>query len=429
MSRLLCPSRIFATSSSPLYFREISRALTTLNQPPPTCPQKPRVHTPPRAPNTTRSTDASEHPKQRHILQPNEPSKRLVALCERANVDLAGNMLQHAPYPIVYGALLCHLADRADSYSVGVRVMSDAKYVWRQLVRGLDKQPKHYIEPRSVNAIIKVLSRGYKSDRKLMFDILRDICGLPRPGEDCPPPPPKVEPNMFILGEVLDNCITASRPDMAIHYAQIVKDSPELRPIIRVWHLRQIITAHIFLAEMGPPSPAHSESAATWIEWFVAQGYEDSVTIQYSLNTALKTCHHCGDMPSALRIARAVLEGPTRGCSMPALAWVYLFRLAIVAPPNDKQQCLDLLTRHDSVLDVWEWGSAIKELPEKKVPRGPCEPHPPPAPDSSRLARFRCWRARLLVMSGNSKPGRIIGRRAKLFLKTAQHRDYPFIRK
>ncbi|KAH9077104.1 hypothetical protein EDB83DRAFT_2548983 [Lactarius deliciosus] len=324
---LLCPSRIFATSSSRLYPREIFRALTTLNQPPPTAPKRPRVHPPPRPPKTT---DASKNPQQRHILQPYELSKRLVALCERFNVDLAGNMLQHAPHPQVYGALLCHLADRADSYTVGMRVMSDAKYVWRRLVRNLDR-PKHYIEPRSVNAIIKVLSRGYKSDRKLMFDILRDICGLPRPGEDRPPAPPKVEPNMSILGETLDSCITASRPEMAIHYAQIVGDSPELRPIIRVWHLRQIITAHILLAEMGPPSPAHSESAATWIEWSMAQGHEDSVAIQYSLNTALKTCHHCGDMPSALRIARAVLEGPTRGCSMPDLAWVYLFRLAIVA--------------------------------------------------------------------------------------------------
>ncbi|KAH9045337.1 hypothetical protein EDB85DRAFT_19555 [Lactarius pseudohatsudake] len=422
---LLCPSRILATSSSRLYYREISRALTTLNQSPPTAPQKPRVHTPPRAPHTTCSTDASEHPK---LLQPYELSKRLVALCERCNVDLAGNMLQHAPHPIVYSALLCHLADRADSYSVGFQVVSDAKYVWRQLVRNLDEQPKHYIEPRSVDAVIKVLSRGYKSDRELMFDILRDICGLPRPGENRPPPPPKVEPNMFILDEALDSCIMASRPEMAIHYAQIVVDSPELRPIIQVWHLRKIITAHIALAEMGPPSPAHSESAATWVEWFMAQGHEDSVDIQYSLNTALMTCHHCGDMPSALRIARAVLEGPTRGCSMPALAWVYLFRLAIVAPPNDKQQCLDLLTRHDSVLDVWEWGSAIKELPEKKahVALASRILHllrtPLALPDSaaggldaSDVGEFETWSD--------------IERRAKLFLRTAQHRDYPFIRK
>ncbi|KAH9179622.1 hypothetical protein EDB89DRAFT_2238642 [Lactarius sanguifluus] len=341
---------------------------------------KKRVHPPPRAPNTTRSTDASKSPEQRYILQPYGLSKRLVALCERFNVDLAGNMLQHAPHPLVYSALLCHLADRADSYSVGMRVI---------IVRSLDRQPKHYIEPRSVDAIIKVLSRGYKSDRKLMFDILRDICGLPRPGEDRPPSPPKVEPNTFLLGEALDSCITASRPEMAIHYAQIFMDSPELRPIIR--------------------------------------GHEDSVAIQYSLNTALRTCHHCGDMPSALRIARAVLEGPTRGCSMPTLAWVYLFRLAIVAPPNDKQQCLDLLTRHDSVLDVWEWGSAIKGLPEKKVHvalasrilhllRTLALPDSAAGGlDASDVAKFETWLD--------------IGRRAKLFLKTAQHRDYPFIRK
>ncbi|KAH9049717.1 hypothetical protein EDB84DRAFT_1390613 [Lactarius hengduanensis] len=558
----LCPSRIFATSTSRLYPRELSRAFTSSNELPPTAPPtKPRPPPPPRAPNSTYSADASKRPqtvqplsKQRYILQPYELSRRLIALCEQGDVDLALHMLQHtpknaqnvkvwntliqkcmeaekyklaffvfvdmkrrgfvpnirtyatmmsgyatvkdwepltkqlgfvhstygqllqllktsndlvedrtsgtgvtssvqypialyisilgkagnyqkaldvfheldtdgplAPHPKIYSSLLCLLADRGPTHGGSIPALA-----WTYILRLAI--PKHYIEPRSVDAVIKVLSRGYKSDHKLMFDILRDICGLPRPGEDRPLPPPKVEPNMFILDEALDSCIMASRPEMAIHYAQFVIDSPELRPIIQVWHLRKIITAHIVLAEMGPPSPAHSESAATWVEWFMAQGHEDSVDIQYSLSTALMTCHRCGDMPSALRIARAVLEGPTRGCSMPALAWVYLFRLAIVAPPNDKQQCLDLLTRHDSVLDVWEWGSAIKELPEKKVHVALASRilhlfrTPLALPDSaaggldaSDVGKFETWSD--------------IERRAKLFLRTAQHRDYPFIRK
>ncbi|KAH8999037.1 hypothetical protein EDB92DRAFT_2111135 [Lactarius akahatsu] len=504
----LCPSRIFATSSSRLYPRKLSRAFTTLNELPPTAsPTKPRPPPPPRAPNSTHSTDASKRPqtvqplsKRRHILQPYELSKRLIELCERGDVYLALNVLQHAPknaqnvkvwntliqkcmkaekyklafhvfvdmkrrgfipnirtyatmmrgyaavedwqplakqlgfvhsiygqllqrlktsndlaedrtsgtgvtslvqYPIalyisilgkaenyqkaldvfheldtngplaphpkIYSALLSLSADRVgtDDMEATTQAVSDAKYVWRRLVRSLDKQPKQYIESRSVDAIIKVLSRGDKSDHELMFDILRDICGLPRPGEDRPPPPPKVEPNMFILNETLDGCVTAGRPEMTIHYAQIVMDSPELRPILRMWHLAKLLRAHTVLASKGPASPARSENAAAWIEWFMAQGREDGVQSKYSFNTALGLCHLCEDMQSALRIARAVLEGPTRGSSISVQAWTYILRLAIVAPPDDKRRCLDLLARHNTVLDVWEPKSAIDRFEKK----------------------------------------------------------------
>jgi len=128
-----------------------------------------------------------------------------------------------------------------------------------------------------------------------------------------------------------------------------------------VWHLPKFLRAHTALARGGSTSPARSEDAAVWIEWFMARGHKDSIPNQHSLTTALALCHRCGDMPSALRIARVTLEGRARG-SMSAKAWVCLFRLAIVAPPKDKRQCLELLTRHNSVLDVWESGSAIKQL-------------------------------------------------------------------
>ncbi|KAH9045338.1 hypothetical protein EDB85DRAFT_19970 [Lactarius pseudohatsudake] len=565
----LCPSRIFATSTSRLYPRALSRAFNTSNELPPTAP--PTKHRPPpspRAPNSTYSADASKRPqtvqpqsKQRHILQPYELSRRLIALCEQGDVDLALHMLQHtpknaqnvkvwntliqkcmeaekyklaffvfadmkrrgfvpnirtyatvmsgyatvkdwepltkqlgfvhsiygqllqllktsndlvedrtsgtevtsfvqypialyisilgkagdyqkaldifheldtdgplAPHPKIYSAVLCILADRVgtDDMEAKTQAVSDAKYVWRRLVRSLDKQPKQHIESRSVDAIIKVLSHGDKSDHELMFDILRDISGLPRPGEDRPPPPPKVEPNLFILGEALDGCVTAGRTEMAIHYAQIVMDSPELRPILRTRHLTKLLRAHAVLARNGSASPARSENAAVWMEWFMAHGHEDSVPTKYSVNAALGLCRRCEDMQSALRIARAVLEGPTHGGSIPALAWTYILRLAIVAPPNDKRECLDLLARHNSVLDGWE-SKAFRQLPplEKK--------------DYFFLARWidQLLQTPLALPGSDAGDGLDVndiaetwsdmGRRAKLFLETVNHRDYYFI--
>jgi len=52
---------------------------------------------------------------------------------------------------------------------------------------------------------------------------------------------------------------------------------------------------------------------------------------------------------------------------MPVKAWAHLLRLAIVAPPEEKRQCLELLNTHSSVLDVWESSSAIEgSIPPKK---------------------------------------------------------------
>jgi hypothetical protein len=287
-----------------------------------------------------------------------------------------------APHPKVYSSLLCVLADRVDSSDAEVmaQTVSDAKYVWRRHMRSLDRQPDHYIESRSVEATIQVLSRGEASDHELMFDILRNICGLPHSrhtaGEDDedrrlspppppppPPSPPKVEPNRWILREVLGSCTAAGRPDMAVYYAQSVMDTPKLRPILRAWHLHKLLRAHLLLAEEGSTSPARSESVAAWVEWMVEQAGQDTSRApnKHTLTSALELCYRCEDVGSALRIARVMLEGPMQG-SMPTKAWAHLLRLAIVASPNDKWRCLELLNRYDSVLDVWESGSAVERL-------------------------------------------------------------------
>jgi hypothetical protein len=205
---------------------------------------------------------------------------------------------------------------------------------------------------------------------------------------------------------------------MAIHYAQIVMDTPELRPILRVWHLHKLLRAHIALARGGSTFPARSENVAAWIEWFIAQGHEHSVPNKYALNTAFGLCRRCGDMSSALRIARTTLEGPVRGSELTAKAWVDLLRLAIVAPPNDKRQCLELLARHHSVLDVWESSSAIEQSEKKdhvslahcivRVLRTPLALSDPDAAgglDPTDAGKSKTW----------SK----MRRRAELFLETA----------
>jgi hypothetical protein len=296
-----------------------------------------------------------------------------------------------APHPKIYSSLLCTLADRVRSADVDSEVIeqsvSEAKYVWRRHMRSLDKQPQHHIEPRSVDAVIKILSCGKPADHELMFDILRDICGLPRL-DDNPPPSQEekkvvvvVPPTKWILKSTLDGCIAADRPDLVVHYAQSVMNNRELRPILYARDLYRLIRAHMALLgkeEEGPVSLSRSQNVLAWLEWMVAQDHhqgEQTLPNKFTLASAFELCYRCQDMPSALRVARVMLahmhgDGVGGGNSLSVSVWKYLFHLAAtVAATDEKRQCLELLDTHRSVLAVWESTSAFKQLElwEKKV--------------------------------------------------------------
>jgi hypothetical protein len=299
-----------------------------------------------------------------------------------------------APHPKIYSSLLSILADRVGATDVDAEVIalsvSEAKYAWRRHMRSFDKEPQHDVEPRSIEAMIKLLSRGSPSDHQLMFDILRDICGLPSPSDDRPPSPTsqtkKVGLTTWMLNEILDGCTTAGRPEVAVHYAQSVMDTKELHPILRAWHLNKLLRAHILLAKKGSASLSRAENAAAWVEWMVAQDptrkSKETIPNERTIVSALELCHRCEDVQSALRIVRAMIfddsqegHGPTtrmHGAStlspplpVPAKAWEYLFRLATMedASQDEKRHCLELLNSSGFIviLDVWKSTLAVIE--------------------------------------------------------------------
>lgn len=308
-----------------------------------------------------------------------------------------------APDPKIYSSLLSVLTERVDATDVGAEVIaqsvSEAKYIWRRHMRSFDRQPEHDVEPRSIEAMIKLLSRGDPPDHELMFDILRDICGLPSPSDGRHPSSPpsqkkKVGLTTWILNEILDGCIAADRPEIAVHYAQSVMDSRVLHPILRAWHLHKLLRAHIFLAKKGSALPSRAENVAAWVEWMVAQDparkSKETTPNEHTVVSALELCYRCKDTHSALRIARAMTRilddsqrGPTTGMhgasargrsslSFPVKAWEYLFHLAAMAGAgqDEKRRCFELLNSYGSIiLDVWESTSAIERVApmEKKA--------------------------------------------------------------
>lgn len=305
-----------------------------------------------------------------------------------------------APDPKIYSSFLSVLAERVDATDVGAEVIaqsvSEAKYIWRRHMRSFDRQPEHDVEPRSIEAMVKLLSRGDPPDHELMFEILRDICGLPSPSDGRRPSSPpsqkmKVGLTTWILNEILDGCIAASRPEIAVHYAQSVMDTRVLHPILRAWHLHKLLRAHILLAKKGSASPSRAENVAAWVEWMVAQDpareSRETTPNERTVVSALELCYRCKDTHSALRIARAMTrilddsqEGPTTGTrgasasalSLPVKAWECLFHLATMAGAgqDEKRHCFELLNSYGSViLNAWESTSAIGRLApmEKKT--------------------------------------------------------------
>ncbi|KAI0278842.1 hypothetical protein BGY98DRAFT_916518 [Russula aff. rugulosa BPL654] len=75
-----------------------------------------------------------------------------------------------APHSKIYHSLLSVLVERVDAPDVDAEAIaksvSEAKYIWRRHMRNLDKQPQHDVDPRSIEAMIKLLSRGDPPDHE-----------------------------------------------------------------------------------------------------------------------------------------------------------------------------------------------------------------------------------------------------------------------
>jgi hypothetical protein len=283
-------------------------------------------------------------------------------------LDTGGPLAAH---PKVYSSLLCLLAERLDGTDVDAEVIAEsvsgAKYTWRRHMRILDNEPQHVIEPRSIESMIKLLSHGDPSDHELMFDILRDFCGLPRPSDGRLLSPPssskkKVGLTAWMFAEIIDGCNRSSRPEMTVHYAQIAMDTKALHPILHPRHLHNLLSAHFVLSKEGSAFPSGPENVAKWVEFLIARDptrkSKENALRERTITSAFKLCLQCKDMHSALRIARAIIVNRSKegrsSFPLPLKAWDLLFQLAAMGGQDEKRRCLELLISYaSSIPDFW----------------------------------------------------------------------------
>ena len=196
---------------------------------------------------------------------------------------------------------------------------SDARLIWRQLLRASTKPPGFDIDSHVIRAILKILAWGRPSDQTFAFEIVHDYLGLSRPAQQAIPA--KVDLHPLTLEALLHACNNASRYSFTLHYAQQVIDSDSsegkgferlgLRRILTTRHMDLVLEAHAALAALG--ASGESEQALETLLWMLrmqatapAPGKQGGIGPQIrpaasTYDLVLLTCWRSVDWKSACR--------------------------------------------------------------------------------------------------------------------------------
>lgn len=185
--------------------------------------------------------------------------------------------------------------------AVRERMASEARLIWRQMMKQIDNGLPIKIDAPLIDAAIQSLALGRPADQIIAFDILRDYVGLAKPGETAPPPTVELSP--ILLSDVLWLCNISKKHRLSVHFVQqLMRTNPD---ILDCGHMDHVLTAYGYLGVVG--SLTESSRALQTIEWMLEQeltrkdGHKLRPTLaSYSL--ALVACWRGKDWESALRI-------------------------------------------------------------------------------------------------------------------------------
>ncbi|KAI0322443.1 hypothetical protein OF83DRAFT_1049291 [Amylostereum chailletii] len=270
-----------------------------------------------------------------------------------------------APDGKIFGALLISLSKRyaipgQQRSGLHPKTVSDVKFVWRQMMRSLEKQPDivSSLNYRAIDATFVVLSTGEPAWHPMAFDILRDFYGLSYPDKELRPP--RVEMSDRSLTLILRTCNQLEKYEHCVGYFDQVMADPPMQKHLRPWHMYEVLKARIGLAAAGHKD--QSLQALRLLEW--GKRHPGFVKLDgASGNMALELCWKEHNWPTALAIFTLVTG---RSGSLDVLekfagrgslaihgkAWCHLARTALVSDVNGIRHCLHIIeTYGGSVLD------------------------------------------------------------------------------
>ncbi|KAG1754034.1 uncharacterized protein EDB91DRAFT_1234378 [Suillus paluster] len=185
---------------------------------------------------------------------------------------------------------------------------SDAKHVWIQMEKVMQKNPDFHLDPGLIAAAIRALTRGSPNDQSFAFVIIRDRLGLSKPGEDMPR---RLSNNLnaWTLDAALQLCNSMQKHRLTVHFTRQVMekinwDKVWMRYLIDSSHIHKLLRAYAGLASLG--SLNESNEALEALEWSVQHDIiyhlpKLTPTAQ-SYHLALMTCCRSVDWQAAVRV-------------------------------------------------------------------------------------------------------------------------------
>ncbi|KAG0709629.1 hypothetical protein DFH29DRAFT_841164 [Suillus ampliporus] len=185
---------------------------------------------------------------------------------------------------------------------------SDAKHVWIQMEKVMQKNPDFHLDPGLIATAIRALTRGSPNDQIFAFVIIHDRLGLSKPGEDMPR---RLSNNLnaWTLDAALQLCNSMQKHRLTVHFTRQVMDKINwdkiwMRYLIDSSHIHKLLRAYAGLASLG--SLNESNEALEALEWSVQHDIiyhlpKLTPTAQ-SYHLALMTCCRSADWSTAVRV-------------------------------------------------------------------------------------------------------------------------------
>ena len=186
--------------------------------------------------------------------------------------DLLDQSSPLAPNHHTFAAMLHALSERRDLPGVdsleGVHTQnaSDAKLIWKQYTKAFPNDPSD----RVVVAFLRCLRYGRPSDVLFGLDVVREYCGLSKPGQA--EVPARVPLSPHLVGAILDLCLYGRKPSLAVHYARKVMERPVREGeglVIDRANMEQLLRAYNNLGALGAMGEA--DQALETLRWMLKQ--------------------------------------------------------------------------------------------------------------------------------------------------------------
>jgi len=154
--------------------------------------------------------------------------------------------------------------------TVQLQNASDARLLWRQMLKASERSPGFSVDSHIISAAIIALSNGRQADQAFALQIVSDYLGLTTP--DLPPHSGKMPLTVQTLAAALTLCNRMRDHRLCIYFLKQVQKRSEKSGGVALLdrrHMEEVFKAFASLAH--PDSPIEPKQALETLEWMLKQ--------------------------------------------------------------------------------------------------------------------------------------------------------------